>query len=101
MPVGLQKRLFVDDHVVAEKRNATRELGQVKKCGIVLEPSLPTDFIPPQGQRGNEGYERALWDKGGESCPFTFLTEKWPFLRNKSSCIRFVHPTQQTGAWNS
>jgi len=60
VPVGLQKQLFVDDYVVAEKQNVTRELGKVTKCGIVLKPSLPTDFIPPQGQRGSGGYEREL-----------------------------------------
>ncbi len=55
VPVGLQKQLFVDDYVVAEKRNLTRELGNVKKVGIVLKPSLDTDFHPswkkPDGSR--------------------------------------------------
>jgi len=60
VPVGLQKQLLVDDYVIAEKRNITRELGKVKKCGIVLEPTLPTDFIPPRGQRGSRHYESAL-----------------------------------------
>ena len=46
VPVGLQKQLLVDDYVIAEKYNVTRELGRVEKCGIVLEPTLPTDFIP-------------------------------------------------------
>jgi hypothetical protein len=58
--VGLQKQLLVDDHVIAEKYNITRELGKVRKYGIVLEPTLPTDFIPPKGQRGDGDYERAL-----------------------------------------
>jgi len=53
--VGLQKQLFVDDTVIAEKRNVTRELGKVKKCGIVMKPSLDTDFHPswkkPDGTR--------------------------------------------------
>jgi len=44
--VGLQKQLMVDDYVIAEKENVTRELGKVKKCGIVLKPSLDTDFHP-------------------------------------------------------
>ena len=60
VPVGLQKQLLVDDYVIAEKHNVTRELGTVKKCGIVMEPSLDTDFIPPQGKRGSGHYERAL-----------------------------------------
>jgi hypothetical protein len=60
VPVGLQKQLLVDDYVIAEKHNVTRELGKVRKYGIVLEPTLPTDFIPPKGQRGDGHYERAL-----------------------------------------
>ncbi len=32
----------------------------MKKFGVVLEPTLPTDFIPPSGQRGNSGYDRDL-----------------------------------------
>ncbi len=55
VPVGLQKQLLVDDFVIAEKQNVTRELGQVKKVGVVIEPSLDTDFHPtwkkPDGSR--------------------------------------------------
>jgi hypothetical protein len=55
VPVGLQKQLLVDDYVIAEKQNVTRELGQVKKVGVVLKPSLDTDFHPewkkPSGAR--------------------------------------------------
>ncbi|MHC4179998.1 MAG: 3-keto-disaccharide hydrolase, partial [Planctomycetota bacterium] len=58
--VGLQKQLMVDEYVIAEKENVTRELGKVTKCGIVLEPTLPTDFIPPPGSRGSGDYERNL-----------------------------------------
>jgi len=46
VPVGLQKQLLVDDYVIAEKQNVTRELGLVKKVGVVCEPSLDTDFYP-------------------------------------------------------
>ena len=60
VPVGLQKQLLVDDYVIAEKHNVTRELGKVKKVGIVMKPLLPTDFIPPRGKRGNGYYERSL-----------------------------------------
>ena len=59
-PVGLQKQLLVDDYVIAEMHNVTRELGVVKKHGVVLEPTLPTDFIPPQGERDSDDYDRAL-----------------------------------------
>jgi len=46
VPVGLQKQLLVDDYVIAEKQNITRELGKIDKHGIVLKPTLPTDFHP-------------------------------------------------------
>ena len=42
--VGLQKQLLVDDYVIAEKHNITRELGKAKKVGVVCEPSLASDF---------------------------------------------------------
>ena len=42
--VGLQKQLLVDDYVIAQKQNITRELGKPKKMGVVMGPSVPTDF---------------------------------------------------------
>ena len=42
--VGIQKQLLVDDYVIAQKVGVSRVLGQVKKVGVVLEPTLPTDF---------------------------------------------------------
>jgi hypothetical protein len=42
--VGLQKQLLVDDYVIAEKENITKELGQPEKLGVVMQPTLPTDF---------------------------------------------------------
>jgi len=54
-PVGLRKQLLVDDYVIESKRNVTRELGKVAKCGIVMKPHLDTDFHPswrkPDGSR--------------------------------------------------
>jgi len=52
--VGLQKQLLVDDYVIAEMVNLTRTLGKAQKQGIVIAPTLPTDFIPPIGARGDE-----------------------------------------------
>ncbi len=43
-PVGLQKQLLVDDYVIAEKENIARELGKPRKMGVVMGPSVPTDF---------------------------------------------------------
>ena len=49
--IGLQKQLLVDDYSLAEMHNVRRELGTVKKCGVVLKPSLPTDFVERDGKR--------------------------------------------------
>jgi hypothetical protein len=58
--VGLQKQLLVDDYVIAEKQNVTRELGRPRKLGVVMEPSTPTDFDPvktfPDGLPKTGGY---------------------------------------------
>ena len=60
IPVGLQKQLLVDDYVIAQKQNITCELGQPKKLGVVMKPSLPTDFDPvkqfPDGLPKTGGY---------------------------------------------
>ncbi|MSV29085.1 MAG: hypothetical protein EXQ52_10140 [Bryobacterales bacterium] len=60
-PIGLQKQLLVDDHVIAEKRNAIRVLGKPRKAGIVMAPSVPTDFDPvrkfPEGLPKTGGYD--------------------------------------------
>jgi len=56
----LQKQLFVDDYVVAERRNVTRELGEVKKVGLVLEPSLDTDFVPLKKSTVHGGPDEVL-----------------------------------------
>ncbi|MBM3728754.1 MAG: hypothetical protein FJW40_25420 [Acidobacteria bacterium] len=59
--IGLQKQLLVDDQVIAEKRNVIRVLGQPKKAGIVMAPSVPTDFDPvkrfPEGLPPTGGYD--------------------------------------------
>ena len=60
VPVGLQKQLLVDDYVIAEKSNIMRELGSPMKFGIVMKPSVPTDFDPektfPGGLPETGGY---------------------------------------------
>lgn len=59
VPVGLQKQLLVDDYVISEKQNITRELGQPIKQGVVMGPSISTDFDPekqfPDGLPKNGG----------------------------------------------
>lgn len=42
--IGLQKQLLVDDYVIAEKHNIARDLGKPQKKGVVMAPSVPTDF---------------------------------------------------------
>ncbi len=53
--VGLQKQLLVDDYVIAEKHNVTREAGQAKKYGVVMKPTLPTDFQSGKVHDGPDG----------------------------------------------
>ena len=53
--IGLRRQLLVDDLVIDRKEKVTRTLGTVTKKGIVLKPSLETDFHPewkkPAGSR--------------------------------------------------
>jgi len=72
--VGLQKQLFVDDHVVSERRNVTREAGIATKYGVVMKPTLPTDFQTGkvhEGPDGGAGYEF------GESAFCWFISPHW------------------------
>jgi len=46
LEIGLQKQLLVDDYIISEKVNITRELGAVKKIGVVCNPSVRTDYFP-------------------------------------------------------
>jgi hypothetical protein len=59
-PVGLQKQLLVDDYVIAETESITPVLGRPKKLGVVMKPSVPTDFHPtkqfPDGLPQTGGY---------------------------------------------
>ena len=41
--IGLDKQLLVDDHVISERHQVVRELGKVKKHGIVLRPTPGMD----------------------------------------------------------
>lgn len=54
-PVGLRKQLLVDDHIVADKHNVTREAGQATKHGVVMKPTLPTDFQTRKVHNGPDG----------------------------------------------
>jgi hypothetical protein len=53
--IGLRRQLLVDDFIIDRKTKVTRRLGAVTKKGIVLKPSLETDFHPswkkPDGSR--------------------------------------------------
>ncbi|MDP7105686.1 MAG: hypothetical protein QGH41_01335, partial [Roseibacillus sp.] len=72
--VGLNKQLFVDDHVISEKENVTREAGVARKLGVVLKPTLPSDFQAGRvhdGPDGGPGYEF------GESTFCWFFSPHW------------------------
>ena len=89
--VGLKKQLFVDDHVVATQEHVTREVGQATKHGVVLEPTLPTDFqagAVHDGPDGGPGYEfgestfcwfvSPHWDAGREKFRLWYMASKRP-----------------------
>ena len=72
--VGLQKQLFVDGYIVAKKENVTLEVGQARKYGVVMKPTLVTDFQSGEiheGPDGGHGFESHFcwffsphWDAG-------------------------------------
>ena len=62
-PFRLEARptyLMVDDYTIAEQRNVRRVLGRPRKLGVVMRPSVPTDFHPtetfPHGLPESGGY---------------------------------------------
>ncbi len=74
VPVGLQKQLFVDDYVIADWQNVTREASRANKHGVVMKPTLPTDFQTGEvhdGPDGGAGYEF------GESAFCWFVSPHW------------------------
>lgn len=81
VPVGLQKQLLVDDNVIAEKRDVTREADHAKKHGVVMEPTLPTDFQSGKVHDGPDG------DYGFES-PFCWFWSPHTVLNCKTWCTR-------------
>ena len=74
VPVGLQKQLFVDDHVVAKKENVTLEAGQAKKHGVVMKPTLPSDF---QTGKVHDGPDGGAGYSFGESAFCWFISPHW------------------------
>jgi hypothetical protein len=63
-----------EEIVIAEMRGITREAGRAKKYGVVLNPSLPTDFQTGEvhdGPDGGAGYEF------GESAFCWFISPHW------------------------
>jgi hypothetical protein len=61
--IGNRKQLFVDDHVVARTENVRREPGVATKQGVVLEPTLQTEFQSGHihaGPDGGHGFESAF-----------------------------------------
>jgi len=74
LSLGLQKQLFVDDYIIEKKEHLTRRVGQARKHGVVLKPTLPTDFQTGEvhdGPDGGAGYEF------GESAFCWFFSPHW------------------------
>ena len=74
LSLGLGKQLLVDDLVIESMTNVTREVGVATKQGIVLKPSLPSDFQAGHvhdGPDGGPGYEF------GESAFCWFFSPHW------------------------
>ena len=44
LKIGKQKQLLFDNYIIEETQNLTLEVGQATKHGVVMEPTLPTDF---------------------------------------------------------
>ena len=91
-PVGLQKQLFVDDYVIADKQNVTREAGHAKKHGVVMLPTLPTDFqtgVVHDGPDGGAGYsygESAFcWHISPHWDPNTQMFRLWYMASKRAS----------------
>jgi len=84
--VGTQKQLFVDDYVVAEKRNITRQAGRAKKHGVVMKPTLVTEFQSGKihdGPDGGYGFESHFcwffsphWDAGRKMFRLWYMGSK-------------------------
>lgn len=121
-PVGLQKQLLVDDYVIAEKHNITRALGKVKKVGVVMQASVPTDHNPGDtaifdGYRfmrttvlWNEQRQmfQAIFSAGSPHYPGYAESKdgiRWtkPLVSpdGKSNLIRFTEKPRARSIWNS
>ena len=84
--VGLQKQLFVDDCIVAEKDNLSLGVGEAKKHGVVMEPTLETDFQSGaihDGPDGGSGFESPFcwffsphWDSDKASFRLWYMAGK-------------------------
>ena len=78
LPIGLQKQLLVDDYLISEKRNVSRSLGKVTKHGVVLEPSLPTDYDDndPHGNPVSPDFgfmTSVLWNEDAEKFQMWYI----------------------------
>lgn len=80
LKIGKQKQLLFDNYIIEETQNLTLEVGQATKHGVVMEPTLPTDFQTGKvhdGPDGGAGYEF------GESCFCWFFSPHWDEDRKK------------------
>ena len=84
LKIGTQKQLLVDNYIIAKTENLKFEAGQATKHGIVLKPTLPTDFQAGKvhdGPDGGRGYEF------GESTFCWFFSPHWDESKKRNRYI--------------
>ena len=91
-PVGLQKQLFVDDYIVAEKNNVSLGVGEAKKHGVVMEPTLVTDFQSGEIHDGPDG------GSGLNRLSVFFSSPHWD---SDKAMFRLWYMAGQTGGYRS
>ena len=72
--IGKQKQLFVDHFIIETLENVSGEGGQAQKYGVVMEPTLPTDF---QTGKVHDGPDGGAGYSFGESAFCWFFSPHW------------------------
>ena len=72
--IGKQKQLFVDHYIIDTLENVSIEVGQAQKYGVVMEPTLPSDF---QTGKVHDGPDGGAGYSFGESAFCWFFSPHW------------------------
>ena len=72
--IGKQKQLFVDHFIIDSLEKVSIEVGQAQKYGVVMEPTLPTDF---QTGKVHDGPDGGAGYSFGESAFCWFFSPHW------------------------